>query len=110
MKRFCSKFIWLPLLSGMCTACPRAGTAPATVVAVTQGDTSVFVQERWCPRQVVHGQVFGLDADHVLAAEGSDHRLGKAPGRDQPVAAERRQNHAATSQLPAQTLLPALPG
>ena len=61
-------------------------------------------------RQVVACQVLGLDADHVLAAEGGGHRLGEAPWRGEPVAAEQGHDHPAARQLLAQALLPALPG
>src|SRR3954468_11702238 len=67
-----------------------------------------FVQDRSRAFQVGGSQVLGLNADHVLPAEGGSHGLGEAPGRDQPVAAEQDQDHAAALQLLAQALLPAL--
>src|SRR5437868_4425576 len=83
---------------------------PWPVVAFPQTDALAFVQDWGRTRQVVSGQVLGLDADHVLTSEGGGDRFGEAPWGAEPVAAEQGQDDPATRQLLAQTLLPALPG
>src|SRR5260221_8712301 len=54
---------------------------PGPVVAVAQANALALVQNWRRARQVVDGQVLDFDADDVLAAEGSGHRLGEAPWR-----------------------------
>src|SRR5262249_26148605 len=82
---------------------------PRPVVAVAQADALAFMQDRRCRHQVVASPLLDLDADTVLAAEGGGHRLGEAPWRSQPVAAEQGQHHPAARQLLAQAILPVLP-
>ena len=53
---------------------------PRPVLAVAQADTLALVQDRWSAVEILGSQILGLDADHVLAAEGGGHCLGEAPG------------------------------
>jgi hypothetical protein len=95
---------------GLASSNDGNGLLPGPVVAVAQAHALAFVEDRRRARQVVAGQVLGLDADDVLAAEGGGDRLGEAPWGAEPVAAKQGQDHPAARQLLAQALLPALPG